>query len=128
MEFRPDSGPSAAIADNELTHASDWFTQILTRGMSMIALTTGDPEAIEICGLPAGGTEKPRASSVTHGKRTPTDAKSFSTLFAVLYLTGEQKYKEPLAEAIKGDSMLSVGGCFPACNHWLLTHPPKGKQ
>jgi len=85
------------FANDELAHASDWFTHIFTRGMAMIALATGDPKAIEICKSLAEGKEKPSAGSITYGKQTPTDAKYFSTLFAVLYhLTGEQKYNEPL--------------------------------
>ena len=43
------------------------------------------------------------------------------------HLTGEEKYKEPLAEAIKGDGLLSLGGYFPASDHWLLSQPPRKK-
>jgi hypothetical protein len=35
------------------------------------------------------------------------------------------KYKEPLAEAIQGDGLLTAGGYFPSSDHWLLTQPPK---
>jgi hypothetical protein len=47
----------------------------------------------------------------------------------VLYhLTGEAKYKEPLADAAKGEGLLSVGGYYPSCDHWLLNQAPKGKK
>lgn len=95
--------------------ASMWFTQIFSRGIAMTALHTGDARALEICKSFAEGKEK--------------DAGSFSTLFAVLYhLTGDAKYKAPLAEIAKGDRLLSVGGYFPAADHWLLNQPPRPRQ
>jgi hypothetical protein len=112
------------FGNDEMAHASDWFTQIFSRAAAMTALDTGDPKALEICKSLAEGKEKPRAGSLTYGKQSPTDASYFSTLFAVLYrLTGEEKYKEPLAKALGGDGLLSVGGYFPASDHWLLHQP-----
>jgi hypothetical protein len=117
------------FANDQFAHASDWFTQIFSRAMAMTALHTGDPKALDICTSLAVGKEKPWAGSITYGRQTPQDAKLFSTLFAVLYhLTGDVKYKEPLAEALKGDALLSVGGYFPASDHWLLTQPPKPRR
>ena len=114
------------FANDRLAHASDWFTQIFTRAAAMTALHTGDAKALEICKALAIGKEKTQPGSITYGKQSQIDARQFATLFAVLYhLTGEQKYKDPLVDAIKGDAMLSVGGYFPASDHWLLTQPPK---
>jgi hypothetical protein len=114
------------FADDRLAHASDWFTQIFSRAAAMTALHTGDPQALEICRALAIGKDKPQPGSVTYGKQGQIDAKQFSTLFAVLYhLTGEVKYKEPLAAAIQGDGLLTAGGYFPASDHWLLTQPPR---
>ncbi|MCX7589994.1 MAG: hypothetical protein N2255_00030, partial [Kiritimatiellae bacterium] len=114
------------FANDQFAHASDWFTQIFTRAAAMTALHTGDAKAIEICRWLAEGKEKPWAGSITYGKQSPKDARQFSTLFAVLYhLTGEEKYRAPLEEAIKGDDLLAVGGYFPVSDHWLLTQPPK---
>ena len=116
------------FADDRLAHASDWFTQIFSRAVAMTALHTGDPKALEICRALAIGKDKAQPGSITYGKQGQIDARQFATLFAVLYrLTGEEKYKEPLAEALKGDGMLGVGGYFPASDHWLLSQPPKGK-
>ena len=57
------------------------------------------------------------------------DGKSFSTLFAVLYhLTGEEQYRETVLGGGQGEGLLSVGGYYPACDHWLLHQPPKGKK
>jgi hypothetical protein len=116
------------FADDKLAHASDWFTQIFTRAAAMTALHTGDPKALEICKALAIGKEIKQPGSITYGKQGEIDARMFSTLFAVLYhLTGVEKYKAPLADAIKGDGMLNVGGYYQACDHWLLTHPPRAK-
>ncbi len=115
--------------DDRSAHASDWFTQILTRAAAMTALHTGDPKALEICRALAVGKDKPQPGSITYGKQHQIDARRFATLFAVLYhLTGEEKYKKPLAEYLKGDSMLSSGGYFPASDHWLLTQPPRKRK
>ncbi len=117
------------FANDQLAHASDWFTQIFSRAAAQTCLHTGDPQALEICKSLAVDKEKPWAGSITYGKQSPKDARTFATLFAVLYhLTGEQKYKDPLAEAVKGDGMLAVGGYFPASDHWLLSQPPKAKN
>ena len=95
----------------------------------MTALHTGDPKALEICRALAIGKDKPQSGSITYGKQGQIDARQFSTLFAVLYhLTGEQKYKDPLADALTGDGLLSVGGYFPASDHWLLSQPPREKK
>jgi hypothetical protein len=103
------------FANDRKAHASEWFTQIFSRAAAATALDTGDAKALDICKSLAEGKEK--------------DGKQFSSLFAVLYhLTGEEKYREPLAEALKGDSLLSVGGYFTASDHWLLNQPPKAKK
>jgi hypothetical protein len=92
----------------------EWFTRVFSRAAAMTALHTGDPKALEICRALASDKEK-----------NPND---FSALFAVLYhLTGEEKYKDWLAGQLKGDALLSVGGYFPACDHWLAKEPPKAK-
>ncbi len=129
QSYQPLIGKSPLwFANDQLAHASDWFTQIFTRAAAMTALHTGDPQALEICRSLAVDKEKPWAGSITYSRQSPKDARYFSTLLAVLYhLTGEEKYRAPLADAVKDDSMLSVGGYFPACDHWLLTHPPKGR-
>ncbi|MHC4916079.1 MAG: hypothetical protein ACYTGB_11380, partial [Planctomycetota bacterium] len=115
--------------DDRSAHASDWFTQILTRAAAMTALHTGDPKMLEICKALAAGKEKAQPGSVTYGKQKQIDARQFSTLFAVLYhLTGEEKYKKPLEKYLEGDNMLSSGGYFACSDHWLLTNPPKAKK
>ena len=115
--------------DDRSAHASDWFTQILTRAAAMTALHTGDPKALEICKALAAGKDVPQPGSITYGKQKQIDTRQFSTLFAVLYhLTGDEKYKKPLEKYLEGDALLSSGGYFPASDHWLLTHPPKAKR
>jgi hypothetical protein len=91
-----------------------WFTQIFSRAVAMTALHTGDEKALEICRSLAVGKEK--------------NSKTFSTLFAVLYhLTGEEQYKQAVLGGGEGEGLLSVGGYFPACDHWLLSQPPRKK-
>ena len=64
-----------------------------------------------------------------NGKQKQINPRQFSTLLAVLYhLTGETKYKEPLAKYLEGDSLLSCGGYFPASDHWLLNQPPRTQK
>ena len=126
--FNPIGKSPLWFANNPKDQASPWFTQIFSRAAAMTALHTGDPKALEICRALAVGKDKPQPGSITYGKQNQIDARQFATLFAVLYhLTGEEKYKEPLAKAVEGDGMLGVGGYFPASDHWLLTQPPKGK-
>jgi hypothetical protein len=100
------------FANNPKDQASAWFTQIFSRAAAMTALHTGDPKALEICRSLAVGKEK--------------NAKTFSALFAVLYhLTGEEQYKQAVLGEGEGGGLLSVGGYYPACDHWLLHQPPK---
>ena len=107
--FEPVIGKSPLWFGND-PKAGSWFTQIFSRAAAMTALHTGDAKALEICRSLAVGKEK--------------NSKTFSTLFAVLYhLTGEEQYKQAVLGEGKG--LLSVGGYFPACDHWLLHQPPK---
>jgi len=115
-------------ADNELAHASDWFTMICTRAAAMTALHTGDPKALDICKSLAQGKDKPMPGSVTYGKQSKLDPSYFSTLFAVLYhLTGEEKYRDAVIKPGGGQKYLTASGgsYFPVSDHWLLTHSPK---
>ncbi len=116
------------FADNELTHASDWFTQICTRAAAMTALHTADPKALEICKALAEGKDKPMPGSVTYGRQSPLSPGYFSTLFAVLYhLTGQEHYRDVVIKPGGGQRLLTAGGgsYFLPSDHWLLTQPPK---
>jgi PcRGLX-like protein central beta sandwich domain len=88
-----------------------WFTNIYCRAVAVTALQTGDPTALELCKTLAAGKEK--------------DARRVPTLFAVLYhLTGEKKYKQLLLGDGDGGKLLSAGGYYTVCDHWLLNQPP----
>jgi hypothetical protein len=117
--------------NNRSAHASGWFTQIFSRAAAMTALHSGDPKMLEICKALAVGKDKPQPGSINahSGKQSRISPRQFSTLFAVLYhLTGEEKYKKPVAKYLEGDSLLSSGGYFPASDHWLLKQPPKRRK
>jgi PcRGLX-like protein central beta sandwich domain len=91
-----------------------WFTNIYCRAVAVTALQTGDPKALELCKTLAVGKEK--------------EARRVPTLFAVLYhLTGEAKYKKLLLGEGNGGKMLSTGGYYTVCDHWLLNQPPRKK-
>jgi len=91
-----------------------WFTNIYCRAAAATALQTGDPKALELCKTLAVGKEK-------NARRVPT-------LFAALYhLTGDEKYRRLLLGDGDGSKMLSVGGYWRTCDHWLLYHPPRRK-
>jgi hypothetical protein len=95
-----------------------WFTQVFSRGVSILALQSGDPRALDLCKTLAVGKE--------------SRAEYFCTLFAVLYhLTGEQKYKDAVLKATggTGDRLLVVdtSGDFPATAYWLIHQPPRKK-
>ena len=94
-----------------------WFTQVYSRGVSMTALHTGDPTALELCKTLAVGKE--------------SRAEYFCTLFAVLYhLTGDQKYKDAVMSKTNDGKKLLVtytDGDFPATAAWLLNQPPLKK-
>jgi len=108
------------IGKTELWFASPeyqrtWFTRIFSRAAAMTALHTGDPQALEIC----------KALASDKGEK-PGD---FSAILAVTYhLTGDEKYKDWLAGKLKGNDLLSVGGYFTICDHWLANQPPKAKK
>ncbi|MCG3181956.1 MAG: hypothetical protein BIFFINMI_04402 [Phycisphaerae bacterium] len=88
-----------------------WFTNIYCRGVSMMALHTGDPKMLELLKTLAAGKE-------AHARNVPA-------LFAVLYhLTGDEKYKKLVLGDDDGAKLLTVGGYYPACDHWLLHQPP----
>lgn len=90
----------------------EWFAQVFSRAAAMTALHTNDPTALEICRALASDKE--------------SHSVQFATVIAVTYhLTGEEKYKNMIAKHLDGDSLLTLGGYFPACDHWLLTHPPR---
>lgn len=91
-----------------------WFTNIYCRGVSMIALHTGDPKMLELLKTLADGKEK--------------NAGQVATLFATLYqLTGDEQYRKLALGDDDGEKMLTVGGYYPPCDHWLLHQPPRKK-
>jgi hypothetical protein len=108
------------IANKDLNplHAGDadkvnwWFTGIYCRAAGIAAFFTGDQRLIEWCKILAKGKEK--------------HAMNVSTLFAVLYhLTGDESYKTVLTSTGKTEQLLRVTGYFPACDYWLISHPPR---
>jgi hypothetical protein len=90
----------------------------------MVALHTGDPDALAIC--------KSLAESLAAAKEKYKgyNAADYAELYAVLWhLTGEEKYKVEGLGSDGGESLKSVTGSMklPACAHWLLTQPPKAR-
>jgi len=106
--------PLVSHHDVKKTRINWWFTNIYCRAVAMTALHTGDPRMLDLCKTLAAGKEK--------------DARRVPALFAVLYhLTGDAKYRDLVLGDDDGAPLANVGGYFPACDHWLLHHPPKGK-
>jgi hypothetical protein len=129
-ELTGDAGAEACLADVIKRHSTYigktplicmhggktnwWFTNIYSRAAAVTALQTGDPQALELCRTLASGKEK--------------DARRVPTLFAALYhLTGEEKYKKLVLGDGDGSKMLSAGGYYTVCDHWLLHRPPRKK-
>jgi hypothetical protein len=103
-----------------------WFTFVFCRAAAMVAMHTGDPDALEIC--------KRLAETVAANReKLPAGYASadFAELHAVLWhLTGEEKYKQEGLGKDNGENLKRVTGGMklPACAHWLLTQPPKAKK
>ena len=112
----------AVVRQRCRTRPATWFTQIFSRAAAMTALHTGDPRPWKSAGPWPKARKGPR---LPWQQRRPMQ---FSDpLRRALSPDRPGEYKAALADAIKGDGLLSVGGYFPASDHWLLTQPPKDK-
>lgn len=92
-----------------------WFTGIYCRAASMTAVFTGDKRMIDLCKALAAGKEN--------------KAMKIPTVFGALYyVTGDEAYKTALTSTGKTDELLRVTGYFPACDHWLISQPPRATK
>jgi hypothetical protein len=102
-----------------------WFTFVFSRAAAMVALHTGDADALEVC-------RRMAETVAANREKYPEGYASadFAELYAVLWhLTGEEKYKTEGLGKDNGESLKRVTGGMklPACAHWLLSQPPKKK-